>query len=324
MRSALLSLAALLALASCDSKESGSSEKKTYRFALIPKTLTNEVFNYGRKAAEATAREIEAKEGCRIEVLWQAPAQADPARQASILQTLADQKVHGISISVEDAGAAKGAIDYAAGRGVPVMTFDSDSPSSKRKVFFGTNDYECGEKLAHFMGNLLKKGNVIVQTGTEAPNLQARVQGVRDCFAKHFPDVKVVDVVRCDDDQKKAVEQLANLAQSRNDVQGFVLVGGWAVFGDRGLDAIDPAKHKVVSCDALPKAWQYLESGKCQMLLAQDLWGWGEQSVRILKALADGKPVEAGPDGRINGALEEVTKENLEAFKAKWKERFGG
>ncbi|HYF01532.1 MAG TPA: hypothetical protein VEJ18_21600, partial [Planctomycetota bacterium] len=122
----------------------------------------------------------------------------------------------------------------------------------------------------------------------------------------------------------KAVEQLANLAQSRNDVQGFVLVGGWAVFGDRGLDAIDPAKHKVVSCDALPKAWQYLESGKCQMLLAQDLWGWGEQSVRILKALADGKPVEAGPDGRINGALEEVTKENLEAFKAKWKERFGG
>jgi ABC-type sugar transport system substrate-binding protein len=103
----------------------------------------------------------------------------------------------------------------------------------------------------------------------------------------------------------------------------MVLVGGWAVFGDKGLDAVDPAKCKVVSCDALPKGWQYLENGKVAMLLAQDLWGWGEQSVRLLKDLADGKPVQAGADGRINGKLEEITKETLEAFKKQWFERYG-
>jgi len=314
---------AALALAGCDACSSASGKKK-YRFALIPKTLTNEVFNYGKTAAEATAKEIAAKENVDVEILWQAPTAADPAKQASILQNLADQKVSGISVSVEEANTLKGAIDYAVDKGIPVMTFDSDSSASKRKAFFGTNDLECGEKLAHHLGKLLGgKGKVMVQSGSEAPNLQDRVKGVRDCFAAHYPGMSVIDVVKCNDDQKKAVEQIAQYTQSNKEIQGWVLVGGWAVFGDHGLDTIDPAKVKVVSCDAVPQTWQYLENGKCQMLLAQDLWGWGAQSVRILKDLADGKPVTTVPGGRVNGALEEVTKENLDAFKKTWGERYG-
>ena len=313
----------VLATTGCDPGPSASGKKK-YRFALIPKTLTNEVFNYGKTAAEATAKDLAAKENCDIEILWQAPTAADPAKQASILQNLADQKVSGISVSVEEANTLKGAIDYAVEKGIPVMTFDSDSAQSKRKAFFGTNDLECGEKLAHFMAQLLGgKGKVMVQSGSEAPNLQDRVKGVRDCFAQHFPGMSVIDVVKCNDDQKKAVEQIAQYSQSNKEIQGWILVGGWAVFGDHGLDTIDPAKVKVVSCDAVPQTWQYLQSGKCQMLLGQDLWGWGAQSVRILKDLADGKPVTTGPGGRVNGALEEVTKNTLDAFKKQWAERFG-
>jgi len=323
MRLTAVVVCAALALAGCDSGSSASGRKK-YRFALIPKTLTNEVFNYGKTAAEATAKEIAAKENVDVEILWQAPTAADPAKQASILQNLADQKVSGISVSVEEANTLKGAIDYAVDKGIPVMTFDSDSSASKRKAFFGTNDLDCGEKLAHYMGKILGgKGKVMVQSGSEAPNLQDRVKGVRDCFAAHYPGMSVIDVVKCNDDQKKAVEQIAQYTQSNKEIQGWILVGGWAVFGDHGLDTIDPAKVKVVSCDAVPQTWQYLENGKCQMLLGQDLWGWGAQSVRILKDLADGKPVATGPGGRVNGALEEVTKENLDAFKKTWGERYG-
>jgi ribose transport system substrate-binding protein len=309
----------VLPAAGCDS----GGGKKKYRLALVPKMLSNDVFNYGRIGAEKTAKEIAAREGCEIEVVWLAPENSDPARQAQIVQDLADQKVSGISVSVDQENALRRAIDSAVEKGIPVMTFDSDAASSKRKVFFGTNDYECGEKLGHFMGGMIRKGKVIIQSGTDAPNLAARVKGVKDCFEKHFPEVKVADVLMCRDRQDLAIQQIADVVQTHKDLAGLVLVGGWAVFGDKGLDAVDPSKVKVVSCDALPKAWQYLESGKCQMLLAQDLWGWGEQSVRLLKDLADGKTVPAGQDGRINGALEEVTKENLPAFMQKWVERYG-
>jgi ribose transport system substrate-binding protein len=317
--------ALVLALAACGDGSSGGSPagKKKYRFALVPKMLSNDVFNYGRMGAVKTAKEIEAKENCEIEILWQAPAQSNPAQQASIVQTMANQKVSGISVSVDEANTLTQAINYAVDKGVPVMTFDSDAPGSKRKVFYGTDDLECGEKLAHYLGTMITKGKVIIQTGTDAPNLANRVKGAQDCFKAHFPGIEVVQIYKCNDDLQKAIQQLAGAVSTYPDLAGMLLVGGWAVFGDKGLDAVDPAKTKVVSCDALPKGWQYLENGKAAMLLAQDLWGWGAQSVRLLKDLADGKPVQAGPDGRINGTLEEITKGNLEAFKKTWAERFG-
>ena len=311
----------VVGLAACG--DGASAGKKKYRIAMIPKMLSNDVFNYGRIGAEKTAAAIAAKENVDIEIVWQAPAQSNPAQQASIVETLADQKVSGISVSVDEANTLKKAIDYAMGKGVPVMTFDSDAPGSKRTCFYGTDDLECGEKLAHYLGKLITKGKVIIQTGTDAPNLANRVKGAQDCFKAHFPGIQVVQVYKCNDDLQLAIQQLAGAVGTYPDLSGMVLVGGWAVFGDKGLDPIDPAKCKVVSCDALPKGWQYLENGKVAMLLAQDLWGWGEQSVKLLKDLADGKPVQAGADGRINGKLEEVTKDNLEAFKKTWAERYG-
>jgi ribose transport system substrate-binding protein len=318
----LIALAVAVLVAGCDGSSSSSGKKK-YRFALVPKMLSNDVFNYGRIAAEKTAKEIAAKEGCDIEIVWQAPAQSNPAEQASIVKTLADQGISGISVSVDQESALRLAIDYAAGLKVPVMTFDSDAPASKRRAFFGSDDAEIGEKLAHHLGGLITKGKVIIQTGTDAPNLALRVKGVQDCFKAHFPGVEVVNIYKCEDDLKKAVEQITAATSVYPDLAGMVLVGGWAVFGDKGLDAVDPAKVKVVSCDALPKGWQYLENGKCAMLLAQDLWGWGEQSVRLLKDMADGRAPQTGANGRIAGALTPVTKETLEGFKKQWAERFG-
>ena len=322
MRTWILGVLAVLALAGCDSGSSASGRKK-YRFALLPKSLNNPVFNFGKAGAVKAAEEIGKKEGCDIEIVWQAPGEPNPAQQASMVESFADQKLSGIALSVDQETTLTRAIDYAANKGVPVVTFDSDAPKSKRKAFYGTEDVECGERLARHLGKIIRKGKVIIQTGTDAPNLANRVKGAKDCFAKEFPEIQVIQVLRCEDKQPLAVKQIADAVSAYPDLAGFVLVGGWAVFGDKGLDAIDPARVKVVSCDALPKAWQYLEDGKCAMLLAQDLWGWGEQSVRLLKDLADGKPVQAGADGRINGRLEEVTKENLEAFKKQWFERYG-
>jgi ribose transport system substrate-binding protein len=319
-----LAFAVVLLLAACGDGSAPpapkSGPRKAYRFALLPKMLNNAVFNYGRKGAMKTAEEILAKEGVKIEIAWDAPPVSNPAQLASMVQSYADQRVDGISVSVDEANTLRKAIDYAVGKGVPVMTFDSDAPASKRLAFFGTDDVECGAALAEHLGGLIKKGKVAIQSGTTgAPNLQERVRGAKETFAKKFPEIQVVDVFYCNDDVKKAIDDLASVTSAHPDLAGWVLVGGWALFGKDALKPIDPAKTKVVSCDALPEMWPYLEGGKCQMLLAQDLWGWGEQSVRILRDLADGKP----SPGVVRGKLEAVTPETLADFKKRWKERFG-
>ena len=79
-------------------------------------------------------------------------------------------------------------------RGVPVMTFDSDVPGSKRFSFYGGDDVKMGkqvmDELAKQMGG---KGKVAIIAGNQnAPNLQKRVQGVRDAAAK-YPGITIVN-----------------------------------------------------------------------------------------------------------------------------------
>ena len=51
-----------------------------------------------------------------------------------------------ILISASDAGKVTGAINDAVDRGVPVMTFDSDAPQSKRFAFYGVDDDKTGQQ----------------------------------------------------------------------------------------------------------------------------------------------------------------------------------
>jgi hypothetical protein len=79
--------------------------------------------------------------------------------------------------------------------GLAVMTFDSDAPQSKRFTFYGVDDLKTGQttmaELATQMGG---KGKVAVLQGNQnAPNLQKRVQGVREEAAKH-PGIEIVGV----------------------------------------------------------------------------------------------------------------------------------
>ncbi len=310
----------VLASGACGARKGGRS----YRFAIIPKMLNNEVFNYAKKAAERTAADIEAEENIHVEILWSAPLDPDPARQASILESCVAQKVDGISVSCNEPTALKKAIDFAADRGVPVITFDSDSPESKRRYFYGTDDVECGELLARHLGDRIRGGKIVIQSGYPgAYNLAKRIEGAKAALAKHYPAISVIDVLHCNDVVKRAIDDIASYTSAHPDVSGWLMVSGWALFGKDALHPIDPAKTAVVAVDALPPQWTYLESGRCQVLLAQNLWGWGAESVRILKALVEGKPIESGPNGFIKAPLEVVTREGLADFKRRWTERFG-
>ena len=64
-------------------------------------------------------------------------------------------------ISCSDAGKVTGAINDAVARGVPVMTFDSDAPESKRFAFYGVDDIKTGQavmdELAKQMGEKGKR-----------------------------------------------------------------------------------------------------------------------------------------------------------------------
>ena len=141
------------------------------RFALIPKALDIPVFNYADIGAKRAAAELG-----NVEVIYRGPDHADELKQKEILESFISQRVDGIAISVLNAAFLSSTIDKAIDAGIPVVTWDSDAPSSKRIAFYGVDDFKSGQIMGEEAAKLLNgKGTVAFLTSLGANNLQRRL-----------------------------------------------------------------------------------------------------------------------------------------------------
>ena len=100
---------------------------------------------------------------------------------------------------------------------------------------------------------------------------------------RRTPDITVVEEFDVKDDAVRVAEIIASATQRYPDLDGWLSVGGWPVFVRNALDPVDPAKTKVVAFDTIPPAPDLLRAGKVQLLVGQKYFGWGEESVKLLK-----------------------------------------
>jgi ribose transport system substrate-binding protein len=158
--------------------------KKKIKIALIAKSSTNPVFLAARTGAEAAAKELGPKNGIEIEVAWLTPPQEDGQVQAQRIAQAVNEGADAVVISCSDAGKVTGAINDAVGRGLAVMTFDSDAPQSKRFTFYGVADLKTGQTTAELAAQMAARERSPSCRGTlNAPNLQKRRACARK--AKH-------------------------------------------------------------------------------------------------------------------------------------------
>lgn len=312
-RSFLLASAALPLVPSFVSH---AATAKSYTFGLIAKSQGNAVFQVARVGAEDAARELGAKHGLKLKIDWRTPNDEDAQKQAEALEQLVLAGVDGISISCSDANKVTDAINKAVKNGVPVCTFDSDAPASKRFVTYGVDDLECGRQvmieLAKVMG---EKGVVAILAGNQnAPNLQKRSQGVRD-EAKKYPGISVRDTYYHRETPQDAAAKIEQVMQANPDVTGWALIGGWPLFTENALHWA-PGVVKCVSVDALPAQLAYIRSGHVQKLLAQQCHAWGYRSVELLLDKVHFK--KEPPAIKEVSPLVPVDKSNVDAYAKNW------
>ena len=311
--------------AGCKKEESSSSSGgpstspagRKIVLGMVAKSQSNDVFVAAHKGADDAARELGPKYGVEVEINWQTPDSEDAQQQAQAIEQLSRGGAQGITVSCSDANILTPAIDHAVDRGVPVMCFDSDAPSSKRFAFFGTDDVQCGEVVMNELAKVMdKKGNIDVLAGNQAaPNLQKRVQGVQNAL-KNYPDMHLINVVYHEETKERAAEAV-NQAESTTTphIEGWAMVGGWPLFTQNALKW-GPGSVKVISVDALPAELNYLESGYVQALYMQHCHDWGYKSVQILldKIVKNQDP----PEVRVIDQLERITKPDVPRVREQW------
>jgi ribose transport system substrate-binding protein len=164
-------------------------------------------------------------------------------------------------------------------------------------------------ELAKLMGG---KGKVAILAGNQnAPNLQARVRGVREEAAKH-PGIEVIGSFNHIETPQDAAAEVTRVNNAYRDIAGWAFVGGWPLFTQTLLTDIDPARIKVVSVDALPAELAYVEKGVAPVLLAQPVYQWGYVGVNTIVDKVHFKKSPA--QQMIPMELVRVSKENLGAW----------
>jgi len=306
-----LTLLLLLALAG-----TLTAAPRTISIGLVAKSQGNPVFQAARVGAEDAAKALSLKHGVTIKIDWRTPNEEDAQRQAEAIEQLVLAGAEGIAVSCSDANKLTDAINSAVSNGVPVATFDSDAPNSKRFVTYGIDDIECGKQVMEELAKLMNgKGIIAVIAGNQnAPNLQKRVQGVRE-IAKKYPGITVRGVYYHKETPQDAAAKVEQVMQANPDITGWAMIGGWPLFTDNALKW-EPGTVKCVSVDALPAQLAYIRSGHVPVLLAQQCYEWGKRSVELLvdKIVLKKNP----PEQKEISPLIPVTKDNVDAYAKNW------
>jgi len=279
--------------------------------AMIAKSTTNPVFLSARKGAENAAKELGEKHGVPVQIVWMTPDNEDGQLQVTAIAQAVKDRASAILISCSDANKVTGAINDAVDKGVPVMTFDSDASASKRFAFYGVDDEKLGETVMRELAAVLhNKGSVAVLAGNaDAPNLRKRVDGVRREAAR-TPGIRIVGTFNHPETGVDAAAEVLNRQQANPQIQGWAMIGGWALVAPpRLLKELNPQKVKVVAVGALPAQLAFVDNGLAPVLLALPTYDWGYVSVqRIFEKVHLKKEVPA-----IIPPMEvvRVTKDNL-------------
>ena len=253
------------------------------KIVMVAKNTTNPIFVSARKGADDAARALAEKHGIRIEIVWMTPDREDGELQALAIAQAVRDRASAILISCSDPARTTGAINNAVERGVPVMTFDSDAPESKRFAYYGVDDVKTGRMVMSELATLMNgKGKIGILAGNQnAPNLQHRVQGVKEEAAK-TPGIQILGTFNHVETPQDAAAEVVRVGNAYPDIQGWAMIGGWALFTPSLVNDLDPTKIKIASVDALGSELVYVDKGIAPVLLAQPVYQWGYVGVNTI------------------------------------------
>lgn len=254
---------------------------KNIRITMVAKSSDNPVFLSALSGAEAAASNLSDKYSkMNIKIDWRTPKEENPAVQAERIVNAVNDGTDAIIVACSSESILTQAIDHAVDKGIPVMTFDSDAPKSKRFAFYGSDDEKIGETVMNELADLMgKKGHIAILAGNkEAPNLKKRVAGVKKAAAK-YPDINIINVYHHIESANFAADLVLKINKEHPELTGWAMIGGWPLFGNGLMTEIDPNKIKIVAVDALPVQLQYVEKGIVPVLIAQPTFRWGKISV---------------------------------------------
>jgi rhamnose transport system substrate-binding protein len=201
--------------------ESGSSANTSsapgqrITVAMMPKNKGNAYFIACHKGAEEAAAEL------GVDLIWDGPTKNED-KQSEFVETWITRGVDVIAVAVENPGAISSVLLKARKKGIKVITWDADAEPAARDFFVNQATAEgigftLMDQGARILGG---KGEfAIILAKYESTNMIEWKEKIEARRAAKYPNIKLVDVVACDDQQDKAFAKAKTIMNAYPDVK---------------------------------------------------------------------------------------------------------
>ena len=228
-----------------------------------------------------------AKDGIKINMIWDQPPKADVVDQNQRIEADIGRKPDGLAVACLDQATNVQMLKEAVAAGIHTLTFNSFCDDAF--PFIGPKSseqdgYDLGDFLAKKLGG---KGKIAILSGslTASDHVQ-RITGFKRALAEH-PDMKIVFEQPDDDILENAVALTESALSANPDLAG--------IFGSNASNPIGAAravenagltgKVAIVGMDDLPEAVDFVCKGVIDALKAQRQWDMGYWAVKYMVAM---------------------------------------
>lgn len=287
--------------------------KKELRFIVVPKVAHpwySEVIQGAKMQAEMLSRELAAK----VVVDYMPPEKADVAVQNAVLEQAARSLPSGIAVDPVDAVGHMSAIERIREEGIPVVLFDSPSPTSQF-TGIGNNYAQQGRIAAERLVKLIGySGKVALMQGyPTAPNHKERYEA-QLAVLQQYPGITVIDGGVDNDRIPTAQEQASMVLSSNPDLRGYLCCDASGPIGI--ASAIRSAGKvgivQVVSMDGIRPILEAIKEGVIDSSSATNPRMQGSMSVLMLWQASLGVRLPRA----VDTGIEMITQENVDRYLA--------
>jgi ribose transport system substrate-binding protein len=265
-----------------------------------------------------------------VKTVYTGGIQYDVNQEVTALEQVIAKKPAGIALTCINPNAFKGPIKKAMEAGIPIVTFDADSPDSGRYSFLGTGNEYAGEVAAKALAEQVgaEGGEVVVITNPTQLNNEQRVMGFKNAISKTYKNLKLVQVGNGNGDQTEAAKVLSGFLQAHPNIKGVFCSEATSGVGAAAAvkEANKVGKVKIVSFDTDRGTLDAIKSGIISTSIAQGTYVMGYQAMNFLFQLKHDliNPVKDWKTKNVNPlppfvdtGVYIVSKDNVDSFYTK-------
>jgi ABC-type sugar transport system substrate-binding protein len=291
----IFGLAALTALAVPASAQTGASFTMGYSVGFLTDPFQ----------AIQVDQTVAAAKQLGLKTLPVANANGDPSKQITDFHNLIAEGAKGLITVPTDSDAIVPALNFAAGKHVPVVDIDIGPAGGKVAMIVRADNLRMGEDACQLIGRQLGgKGTVLSMMGDQATtNGRDRTVGFADCMKRNFSGVKLIQQpTYWKADKATALAQTVvtstpDLSAIYMQSDSVMLAGVLNVLknADRLTKVGAPHHIMLVSIDGTPLALARIRDGLLDAAISQPLDLYVKFGLQYLQAAVAGQTFHAGP-----------------------------